>query len=248
MPNTPKIDNSCGFLNNKRSRALFQWINQRPFCEDCQFERKDFCIFDKKKHKSYSNLLPGFSSKEIRIPVEILIIAEAHGGGSDDDFRRQRELNFEVSKFAKYYQSLPLKKFHQQQIRFLLQDLDKENANWIFTDLVKCFVWQGTDRKNNLKGIINKKKAIAHCSKYLKKQIKVLQPKKILGMGKTVASYFGLKNMEHGRAYNIKIYGCPSIYIYSLFPARNTADLWVANEGWKPIIQTLLSVKSNQTS
>jgi len=53
-----------------------------------------------------------------------MIIAEAHGDGRKEDFRPQEDFNFEACWLADYYRRAPLKNFHQQQIRDLLQHLD----------------------------------------------------------------------------------------------------------------------------
>jgi uracil-DNA glycosylase len=108
---------------------------------------------------------------------------------------------------------------------------------WVFTDLIKCFVWHGADKENGLYGIKNWGKAIIYCGKYLEEQIRLLQPRKIIGLGGTVAQNFGLDKPEHGSIHSIRI---NSVYVHSIFPAQWTADLWVAKNGWEPVIQKLV--------
>lgn len=229
-----------GILTLKLCRELFERINKRPLCNRCQSERSRFSIKDKKGHPSYSNLLPGFSSKTITIPVDILIIAEAHGGGREEDFHPQKPLDFEVSWLANYYRWTSLKKFHQQQVRDLLQSLDQADKSWVFTDLIKCFVWRGVDKSKGLDGRINGEIAVNHCRKYLNQQIRLLQPRKILVLGRTVAQkYFGLQKSEHASIHQVDFESRKTSLVYSVFPARNTADLWVERGAWRPVVQRL---------
>jgi len=134
-------------------------------------------------------------------------------------------LDYEVWQIARYYRSLPDKTFHQQQVRNLLEILDDKEKTWVFTDLIKCFVWHGKD--GDLDGRKNWQDAIEFCSTYLEEQIEFLKPRKILGLGNTVTQYF-------------KAHSHKPIYVGSLFPSQWTADLWVAREGWKPVITKLL--------
>jgi hypothetical protein len=229
-----------GILENTNSRALFEEINKRPHCGNCWFQRSAFETKDKKRHDCRSNLVPGFSSGKISIPIDVLIVGEAHGGGEDDDFREQRELDFEVSKMARFYRCLPDKTFHQQQVRILLEKLDKAGKRWVFTDLIKCFVWHGLDKDKKLDSTKNWEAAIKHCSKYLEEQIGLLQPRKILGLGRTVAQYyFRVDKPEHGSIYSISVNGHRTIYVHSLFPSQRTADWWAAKNGWEPVIPKL---------
>lgn len=219
-----------GILNNTLCKNLFKQINDEyrfetsKTCADCREQRKRFESLDKKnKHSSFSNLLPGFSSQQIEIPIDILIVAEAHGGGRKNDFHDQLEIDKEIDYLSSYYLCDAIVKFHQYLIRELLGKLDKLNKNWVFTDLIKCFV--ANDREN-------RKMAIEHCRKYLESQIKLLQPKTILVLGKTVGRYFELEDLNHS---SVNVVGGQK-FIYSIFPGRNTSDLWVANGQWEPIL------------
>lgn len=224
---------SCGILNNELCRNLFEKINKRPYCEECRGIRNEFRLKDM-KNGYYSNFIPGFSSRTLKIPLDVLIVAEAHGGGRPETFREQKNLDNEIDDLAKYYLSEHLKKFHQKEMRALLVELTSRGKSWIFTDLIKCFVWQGKD--NELKGKENKKEAIKRCSCYLDEQISILKPRKILCLGNTVAKeYFRLKKPMHGKEYPVN----GNIIVHSTFPSRNTADIWVKNEGWKQILQKL---------
>lgn len=194
-----------GILNNTLCKNLFKQINDEyrfetsKTCADCREQRKRFESLDKKnKHSSFSNLLPGFSSQQI-------------------------EIDKEIDYLSSYYLCDAIVKFHQYLIRELLGKLDKLNKNWVFTDLIKCFV--ANDREN-------RKMAIEHCRKYLESQIKLLQPKTILVLGKTVGRYFELEDLNHS---SVNVVGGQK-FIYSIFPGRNTSDLWVANGQWEPIL------------
>ena len=229
-----------GILTSERCHKLFTKINKRYLCDKCKSNRSDFSSKDQKGTSFYSNLLLGFSSTKITASVDVLIVGEAHGGGRKEDFRKeQKDLWFEIDQIAKYYRKLPDKTFHQQQIRILLENLDNSGVTWVFTDLIKCFVWHGFDKGYNLDGSFNWKTAIRYCSKYLEEQIEVLQPQKILGLGGTVARYFNLDKPEHGRDYAMKNRNCT--YIHSLFPSRWTADQWAVKKGWESITPKLVS-------
>lgn len=210
---------------------MFQEINSRPLCDQCRKARSDFSDYDK-KYGHFSNLLPGFSSSVVNIPLEVLIVAEAHGGGREQDFRpKQNRLEDEVSWIGNYYLRAPLQKFHQSQVRELLRILDSENRTWVFTDLIKCFV--------NQKLKSNRKIAIQYCSKYLKGQIEKLKPKQILILGNTVASEFKIKHPSHGEIFYQSIAESRTKIIFSLFPSRNTADLWISRNQWGPVLESL---------
>lgn len=229
----------CGILKNETCKELFEEINRQPCCEVCRDKRKKFAKHDKKYNEHYSNLLPGFSSEKIAIPLDILIVAEAHSGAGKESFREQKGLEEEIDEFAKYYLPENIETFHQQQMRVLLKHLNEEGRVWIFTDLIKCFVWHG--KKNELKGSENKNEAINHCRGYLNDQIKVLQPKIVISLGKTV--YYTLckdskSEFKHGGSSNNSEYTLISSY----FPSRMTADLWVKNKDWGPIKETLKNV------
>jgi len=218
-----------GLLDNKTISNFFRKeINSCKYCKDCKLFRSVFSKKDKKHNNSYSNLLPGFSSKNLEIPIDVLVIAEAHGGGRKSTFRTQKELAIEVNEIGNYYLVDPIKKFHQKEMRDLFEELEKRNLTWVFADLIRCFVWQGNE--NKLDGRKNVQQSIIFCKKYLDKEISFLKPKKIICLGKKVAEkYFGIKDkLAHGSI-------CKSNVIWSYFPSRNTADIWVASKGWTPI-------------
>ncbi|HHT9121065.1 MAG TPA: uracil-DNA glycosylase family protein, partial [Candidatus Hypogeohydataceae bacterium YC41] len=210
-----------GILTNKVCRSVFEEINNLPYCKACRRARIEFAEKDKKHDGCYSNLLPGFSSEDVEIPIDVLIIGEAHGGGGEEWFREQRRKVYdEVDQLAQYYLAKELENFHQREMRCLFKALNKSGKKWVFTDLIKCFV---SNDKVNDKYQKNRREAIKHCRRYLKKQIEVLQPKKILSLGKTVAKkYFNLElgkwKDEHGTIHN-----CKFPVIVSIFPSKNTA-------------------------
>lgn len=233
-------DAKYGILAEPSRRLFKKFNNERPFCDECKSERTKFSDKDRKGTPFYSNFLLGFSSKNTIVPIDVLIVGEAHGGGRKEDFReKQEELYTEIHQIAKYYRELPDKTFHQQQVRILLENLDRAGVSWVFTDLIKCFVWRGLDKDNDLDGRTNWNVAIKHCRKYLEGQIALLQPKKILGLGGTVTQDFNIDKPEHGGIYTIKVSNCS--YIHSLFPSRWTADQWAVKKGWELIIPKLLS-------
>jgi len=235
-----------GILNDGISRRLFEEVNKRPFCNQCQIKRSHFSIHDK-KFNCYSNLLPGFSSEKVKVPIDILIVAEAHGGGREDTFRPQIDIEKEVGDLGDYYLMLPLIKFHQKEMRRLFTILNQNNKNWIFTDLIKCFVWQGNDKAKKLKGSENKDIAIQHCRQYLDNQLVTLLPNMVLSLGKTVTNqYFHLRDpLSHGSVHECKVGGHSFKLVFSNFPSRNTADLWIQNGEWENIIPKLIKNKGN---
>lgn len=189
---------ACGILRPGPLCTLFDEINRRPYCDECRDARKLFGDRDK-KHGCYSNLLPGFSSTDVKMQLDVLIVAEAHGGADKEDeeemFRPQKGLDHEVTWLAEYYRSKPLVKFHQQEVRHLLDELDTLHKTWVFTDLIKCYV------DNRSKG--NREEAIKHCSAYLKMQINLLRPRHILALGRTVSRHLGCPDLKHGDASQI---------------------------------------------
>ena len=230
-----------GILTEQTSRKFFEIINNRPYCSQCYAQRIHFLKYDKKHNDCYSDLFPGFSSEIVQIPIDILIVAEAHGGGRKENFRPQLDLESEIAGLAEYYLSERLKKFHQKEMRKLLSTLNDNRKTWVFTDLIKCFVWS-RDKKNNLRGSDNKDLAIQNCRIYLDEQIEILRPKKVLSLGKTVTEqYFKLLDkFEHGSVHEWRIKNHTFNMVFSIFPSRNTADLWVANEEWKKILPKLI--------
>lgn len=231
-----------GILINEVSHQLFEEINERTYCKDCQKKRSIFSSKDKKDNDCYSNLLPGFSSKKTSIPIDILIVAEAHGGGREDNFRPQKELKIEIDGLGAYYLESPLQKFHQSEMRKLLNILNENDKNWVFTDLIKCFVWKGRDKSKKLKSSKNKETAIEYCQKYLDKQIHTLRPKKVLSLGSIVTKkYFNLKGrICHGSVHTLSIKDHSFKLVYSIFPSMFTADKWIENGEWKDIITKLI--------
>jgi hypothetical protein len=231
---------NIGILEDSCCREFFKELNKRPHCDECWSKRSDFEKKDRKRHDSYSNLVPGFSSDKISIPIDVLIVGDSHGGGEEGDFRGQRGLDFEVSNMARFYQCLPDKTFHQHQVRLLLDKLDNVGMTWVFADLIKCFVWHHVDEKTSLDGRENRRIAMKHCEKYLDEQVKFLQPCKILGLGGTVAQKFNVDSPSHSASYHVKINGHSCVYVHSLFPAQWTADKWIEKDGWSPVLKKIV--------
>jgi hypothetical protein len=203
-------------------------VNSCKYCKDCRAERLEYKKNDQ-KFGLFSNLLPGFSSKTIKLPVDVLIIAEAHGG-RENLFRPQKNIYEEVKELGDYYRVEKLKKYHQQEMRDLFNRLEEKNLEWVFADLTRCFVWQGK--------INNTRKAINNCRKYMDKEIEYLKPKIIVCLGKRVAEeYFGIaEKLIHGNIYKDNI-------VWSYFPGRNTADIWVEHGGWVPILEQINNIR-----
>lgn len=225
-----------GILQHQTIKNFFEReINSRKLCLECIKEREERGLVDKdKKFGYYSNLLPGFSSPKISIPVDVLIIAEAHGGGREGDFRQQQNsLDYEVANIGDYYLVNPINKFHQMEMRKLFQQLDSIGKTWVFADLIRCYVSQ--KKKENLRA------AIKFCQGYLKEEIGFLRPKVVICLGNKVAkNFFGIREkLEHGEKYEVKLNDKKITIIWSYFPSRNTADIWVANKGWDSVIAML---------
>lgn len=231
--NKVKGDNKVdGILDNSIVLKHYEDnLIKRPYCSDCWNNRIDYKVKDQKSYQSYSTLGPGFSSRTITLPLEVLIVAEAHGGEDSNGFCSQRSLEEELYGFEDYYMYSKIEKFHQQQVRIFLKELNRLDINWVFTDLIKCFVWEKVD--GDLKGKVNKRIAINHCGRYLEDQIEVLKPKIIVSLGKTVASYFQIKGkVNQGDIFYYK----DSKVIFSFFPSQRTADKWALVDGWEPIL------------
>ena len=88
--------------------------------------------------------------------------------------------------------------------------------------------------------------AIDHCRNHLDKQIITLLPKKVLSLGNTVTQqYFGMTNhLNHGSSYKYAINGHSFDLVFSIFPSRNTADLWIQYREWQDIIPKMIEPTS----
>ena len=132
--------------------------------------------------------------------------------------------------------------------RKLFVMLDKQEIEWVLTDLVKCFVFQKKDKENNINGSKNMKVAITHCSSYLQQQISILQPKIIVGLGKRVHQYFipDSERVTHGLILPLNN---NQTFICSVFPSQNNADDWASCGEWKPIFKLIQRIlNSDRTS
>lgn len=214
-----------------------------PTCKKCRTIRgMKLCGLDKKIPKLskeqepiHSNIIPGFYStsqlKESEKKINLLILAESHGGDITF-FRKQWSKQEEIEFISSFYLSNENKTFHQQQIKILLNWLEEENISWYFTDLVKCYV-----KKERIGEKDNFKLALKQCKNYLTPQLKEINAKLILCLGKTVYEAHtgdklkGSVELNHGELISNKIFSC--------FPSRNTADLWVKIDGWKKVKQKI---------
>ena len=236
----------CGILGNVACRTVFEWINERPICPQCRTARKKFKDKDRKGKRGYSNLVPGFSSKKLDIPIDIMIVGQGHGGKQEKSFRKQRTLEEEIEWALEGYGrsgNHPMS-FHAQEMKELFDALDTRKKTWVYTDLVKCYVWSGVDKKDNLKGSENFKKAIGYCRNYLQKQIQVLKPRTVLTLGGLVTrvlvpTFLEGKHKLNDFVYEGEIEGHKCRIVSSYFPSRYTADLWVKSRKWKPALAKL---------
>lgn len=214
----------------------FEQINERPYCQNCFEARKGFDVADRKKGKfpTRSNMLLGFYTKLEFVKINVLVLAESHGGGRADSFYYpNKSFKDELNGLYHYYMESPIHKFHQQQMRILLKYFDEQKISWLFTDLVKSYV---------TKDKINFEAAISHCVQYLDEQLDLYKPDVIICMGdynyKYMATKFSLpKQANHADVF--KIDETNILLIKSYFPSRNTADYWAESGGWDPIINEL---------
>jgi uracil-DNA glycosylase len=186
--------------------------------------------------------------------VNVLVVAQEHGGGGQDSFREQKNLDDEVAILHNFYmeeckyfvkkKEKPKtldKSFHQREIRLILKWLNnrKSPLSWVFTDLVKCYVWR--KEEEDVDGGENRNKAIKKCIELLDKQITVLKPRVVLALGdistkalleKYVSTNYDWDhNKEEDRFNKIKMElpkaNTHSWLLPSYFPSGMTADLWV---------------------
>jgi hypothetical protein len=233
-----------GILTDDYCKNIYKLISTRRWCDECRDDRQKYLPLDKGKGEdgdSYLGIMiPGFSSPSV-IPLHLMIVADSIGGGRLGDFRADYIIPLEesVSHLGHYYLDEEISTFHQYQMRLLLNWLESEKFNWIFTDLVKCYV-----NFKQAEGRANMKLAIKHCRKYLDNQIEKFKPMMILVLGNRVAEeYFGidksqLKNLKEGQTLE-RNFGYHHVkLLHSVFPSQNTADLWVRdfdrkeNDGW----------------
>lgn len=217
-------------------------------CNKCREARYNFSKYDKKYNNNYCPPILGFSSDIVGGRIELMIIAESHGGGRDwTDLPNDDEGKME--KLKEYYLKDNIVKFHQYSIRKLLNYFDKKRVSWFFTDLIKCFV--------SKKGKGNMDTAADYCFSFLKKQIFEFKPEKIILLGKRVQekviselahehlSRLGKAKQTkiHGNSFEAKISDGKGFFktklVLSIFPSARTADYWVSSGEWEPIIKAI---------
>ena len=144
-------------------------------------------------------------------------------------------------------------------MRKLLCWLERDfRRNWVFTDLVKCFVYQGREEKNGETGEDNMQNAIRYCSQYLDFQTHRLNPRIILVLGRRVARTYcslrsgHLRQLSHGDRFSYERNGRHYEAIYSVFPSMRTSDVWVKDidfltgDAWSPVKQAFSDFFSKQ--
>ena len=196
---------------------------------------------------NYSNFLPGFSTDIVprvrRRPV--LIVAESHGGRDREDFKNEDiALEEEMNRLGSFYRDNELQNFHQLAMRYLFDELDRDGIPWVFTDLVKCFVYKGNKAKKD-----NWEPAIKYCSKFLEEQIDILQPEKILVLGSEVRDRYFLvdkedrkkylgENEPHGFGFSKSVRNREQNLVLSYFPSQRTVDKFI-RLGWDGVVAKL---------
>ena len=217
----------------------FERLNQRSLCADCFSSRSEFEKEDRQNGKlpTRSNMLLGFHPTQSFDHLDVLVLAESHGGGRSESFYYpNKSFKEELDGLYFYYMNAPIEKFHQQQMRNLLEHMDKHGISWIFTDLVKSYVAKSKD---------NFKRAIGHCVHYLDEQMSLYKPRIIICMGDHNYSYMAAKfnlpkRAEHGDVYHIPTLNAKLVKVY--FPSANTANHWARVDGWEKIKPLLTDV------
>jgi hypothetical protein len=254
-----------GLLTDKDVRKLFADMNKRPYCTRCLADRRNFRGWDMKKgedgERHLGFIIPGFSSVKV-VPLDIMIVADSIGGGRKGDFRSERRIRLDetVHYLGDYYLESEIAAFHQYEMRKFLYWLEGDlHKNWVFTDLVKCFVYHGPGEAKGKSGKHNMEMAINHCSQYLDRQIYELNPRVILILGKRVASAYcnlrgsQLRQVKHGARFSYERDGRRHDAIYSIFPSSRTADDWVKqidipdDDAWYPVKRAFCDFFSKQT-
>lgn len=129
-------------------------------------------------------------------------------------------------------------------VRELLTKWNEENLEWVFTDLVKCYVCKkGKEAYEN-----NFKKAQNYCGNYLKAQIEILKPKVILCFGNEAYRYvmLNINGVEEGtmqKGIHGNLYSAPDKIpvVFSYHPTQNNANIWVRYKGWDPVNNAVMS-------
>lgn len=234
-------------LKDENICSELEQINNRIHCKACQNDRSLFQIEDFNEKGRYSELCVGTSSKKIN-SLDVLIVSESHGGGSN--FRNQLSLKEELESFYEFYVKEQPKKANQYLVHQLLNYLNSQGISWFFTDLIKCFVAKEKVRK----GVNNIATATNHCSKYLDQQISILKPRVILTFGGLATNHFkrGLhKSHLHGNQQNITylLNGNPTevTLIQSIHPTSQNTNYWIKYGGWSVIVNTLMEVLGKNT-
>jgi len=228
-------------------------INAAGLCHHCRYnQRSNWVSKDHRYNNHYSNFIIGFSTDIVPKDLDnvILIVAESHGGGREREFRDSWSMKKEIKNLGDYYRCDRIVNFHQLAMRYLFQILDEQSIPWIFTDLVKCFVYKG-DKDG---GKRNWKIAIDNCARLLDKQINAISPSKIIVLGGEVRGrYFGIRKRDwsenttpHGAVVvkdfkntNRKLSKSVQHLVLSYFPSQFTADDFL-EKGWNDVVASLV--------
>lgn len=238
--------------------------SKKNICGRCRSERRRYLLTEHDKAKGqYSNRCSGFSSRQRSGRLDLLIVSLAHSG-SEGSFRKQMSLEEEAEEFYGYYIGGKPDKYHQQQAGNLLREAERKKKSWAFTDLLKCHVWNGSGSSCNIDahhsqvqkghtGSNNTRIATEYCREYLDREISLLNPKVIVALGQYVTDqYFNVKrelvySNDEFHGYRVKnrdlrekteVIKDRSL-VLSYFPTGRKADLWVKEEGWKPVLRQL---------
>lgn len=227
------------------------FLNRDNLCIACREKRIEFAKDDKKwdkdgEKRGYSDFLGGFG--EEKKGVDVFIILDSHGGG-----RKWPEIKPSLEemneKLKIYYLKEDPNSFHQMEMRKIIQELEQKKISWYVSDLVKCFV-KNKKIKNPDKD--NRKIAEDHCfDNYLKKQILLLQPKIILMLGGKVIriierNILQKNKIKHGNYLLGKNEFISTHFLYSLFPAQWTADIWIKHGGSLPLLNSIYKILSSK--
>jgi len=202
-------------------------------CGECKRMRAFAEEADKKGHATRSAFEIGTWShapEELKVPVDVLIVAEGHGGGNEhwsDNPRGQ----FDVALNFYDYSISKERTFFNLEVCRMMKRLDELEINWFFTDMMKCFVsFNAPKRKDN-----NFCLALQECRKHLVRQVDMLKPKVIVCLGNLVSKNFG-EFFEGQQDILDRMIPCK-------FPSQMAANSWVKDQYDGPIGEDMRLIK-----